>query len=117
VLDRAIDNSVCLGLYHGTAQVGFARAVTDRATFAYIDDVFVVPEHRGIGLGRWLVSSLMDGEEVRAVKSWWLLADDAVARRMFEAVGFAEPEPERLLRWMALPNRSRGDWENARDGN
>ena len=59
VMDKAIDNSLCFGVYRGEAQVGFARVVTDRATFGYICDVFVDAAHRGAGLGKWLVSCVL----------------------------------------------------------
>lgn len=55
VLERALAHSLAFGLYRGDAQVGFARVVSDRATFAYLCDVFVLPEARGLGLGKWLV--------------------------------------------------------------
>src|SRR3954471_17425807 len=58
-LDRAIDNSLCLGLYEGGSLAGFARVVTDRATFAYLCDVFVLPEAQGRGLGTWLIECVV----------------------------------------------------------
>jgi GNAT superfamily N-acetyltransferase len=115
VVDRAIDHSLCVGAYLHQAQVGFARAITDQATFAYVDDLFVISEHRGMGLGRWLVATLLAQDEVREVKSWWLLSDDQAARRLFSSFGFAAPEPERLARWMAIPGRSREFWGELRN--
>lgn len=112
VMDRAVDHSVCVGAYHDGQQVGFARAVTDQATFAYIDDVFVTDEHRQAGVATRLVMTLLEMEELRHVKSWWLLAEDPHARSLFTGLGFGRPEPERLRRWMALPNRSRGYWQS-----
>ncbi|HZI57025.1 MAG TPA: GNAT family N-acetyltransferase, partial [Verrucomicrobiae bacterium] len=55
---RSIENSICFGIYHGRQQVGFARIVSDQATFAYLADVFVLPEYRGRGLSRWLMNVL-----------------------------------------------------------
>src|SRR3712207_9423859 len=52
---RSIKNTLCFGVYRDAEQVGFARVITDRATFAYLADVFVLKAHRGRGIGRWLV--------------------------------------------------------------
>src|SRR5688572_17287132 len=54
LIEKSIQHSVCLGLFHGGRQVGFARAVTDRATFTYLCDVIIEPAHRGRGLGKWI---------------------------------------------------------------
>src|SRR3954451_20447427 len=54
-MERAIANSLPFGIYKGQDQVGFARVITDYATFAYVADVFVLPEHRGRGLSVWLM--------------------------------------------------------------
>jgi GNAT superfamily N-acetyltransferase len=54
-VDKSIENSLCFGLLQGDRQIGFARVVTDCATFAYLADVFVLAEHRGLGLGKWLI--------------------------------------------------------------
>jgi len=114
--DRAVDHSICYGLYHTPTgeQAGFCRVITDFVTFAYLDDLFVFPGYRRIGLGQYLVQSVLDDRELADVKSWWLLADTREARAIFRRVGFADPEPERMARWMALPNRSRGYWATLR---
>src|SRR3978361_1963214 len=54
-LQRAIENSICFGVYYGKKQAGFTRVVTDMATFAYICDVFILPEYRRLGLSKWLM--------------------------------------------------------------
>src|ERR1051326_9506260 len=54
-LRRAIENSLCFGVYKQNSQVGLARVVTDKATFAYICDVFILPDFRGLGLSTWLM--------------------------------------------------------------
>ncbi|MDP9479804.1 MAG: GNAT family N-acetyltransferase [Actinomycetota bacterium] len=108
VSNRAIDNSLCFGLYRGGEQVGFARVITDRATFAYVDDVFVVGPHRGKGLASRLVGAILSHPELRGVKSWWLLTGSGAARSLFERAGFRTPERERLERWMTLPGGGRG---------
>lgn len=110
VVDTAIDHSVCASAFHHGRQVGFGRAISDCATFAYVDDVFVVAAHHGLGVATLLMETLMDHGALRHVKSWWLLAEHPDARRVFTRLGFTDPEPDRLARWMALPGRSRGFW-------
>jgi GNAT superfamily N-acetyltransferase len=56
---KSMEHSTCFGLFHGETQVGFARAVTDRVTFCYLCDVIVAPEHRGRGLGKWIVECML----------------------------------------------------------
>jgi GNAT superfamily N-acetyltransferase len=116
LFDRAVDHSRCYGLYHTSTgeQAAFCRVVTDFATFAYLDDMFVFPGHRRIGLGRYLVQAVLDDRELADVKSWWLLAGSPEAQALFRQAGFAPPGPERVARWMALPGRSRGYWETLR---
>src|SRR5262245_62497999 len=59
IVDRSIDNALSFGIYDAGRQVGFARVVTDRATFAYLADVFVLPSHRGKGLSKWLMEVIL----------------------------------------------------------
>jgi GNAT superfamily N-acetyltransferase len=89
VLSRAIAGSLTFGLYRDGAQAGFARVVTDTATFAWLTDVYVLPDHRGRGLGHWLVQGLR-----RIV----LATTDA--HRVYADCGF-EPLPD-PQRWMAI---------------
>jgi GNAT superfamily N-acetyltransferase len=84
---KAIDNSLCLGLYHGESQVGFARVVTDRATFAYLCDVFVVEGHRSGGLGKWLVSCVLAHPELHGLRRFSLMTRDA--QDLYRRFGFA----------------------------
>jgi len=109
LFDRSMDNSVCFGLHDVEGRtVGFARVITDHSTFAYIEDLFVLAEHRRRGLGGWLVKAIVEDRDLHEVKSWWTLADDPPSRLTVERAGFRAPEPERLRRWMAIPGRSRG---------
>ena len=57
-LQRSIENSLCFGLYHQNKMCGFARVITDKATFAYICGVFVVADHRGNGLLKWMMHTI-----------------------------------------------------------
>ena len=93
---RSVRNSLCLGLYRRegerTAQVGFARAITDRATFAYLSDVFVLEGERGRGLGRFLVECLQSHPELQGLRQWLLVTRDA--QGLYERLGWrvaAEP--------------------------
>ena len=74
---RALRGSLCFGLFHGTEQVGFARVVTDRATFAYLCDVYVLEGHRGRGLGKWLMGAVMAHPELAGLRRFLLATRDA----------------------------------------
>ena len=103
----AIRGSLCFGAYEGEIQVGFARVVTDYATFAYLADVFVVETHRGNGLGKLLLEAVLRQPELQSC-SWALFTLDAHA--LYAQFGFERPaEPERLMRRKsvsALPLRN-----------
>jgi GNAT superfamily N-acetyltransferase len=97
VVRRAAAHSLTCGLYHetddGVAQVGYARAVTDRATYAYLADVYVLEAHRGGGLGTWLVGTLLSHDALRGLRRTALMTRDA--HRLYERLGFrpaARPE-------------------------
>ncbi|MEM6318782.1 MAG: GNAT family N-acetyltransferase [Bacteroidota bacterium] len=73
---RSIEGSMCFGMYHQNQQVGFARAMTDKATFAYMVDVFILPKHQGNGLGKWLVETILSHPELQNI-NWLLKTKDA----------------------------------------
>jgi GNAT superfamily N-acetyltransferase len=77
VVRRSIENSLCFGVYRGEEQAGFARVVTDRATFAYLADVFVLEEHRGQGIGKWLVEVILSYPDLQGLRRWMLATRDA----------------------------------------
>jgi GNAT superfamily N-acetyltransferase len=77
VVRRSIENSLCFGVYRGEEQAGFARVVTDRATFAYLADVFVLEEHRGRGIGKWLVEVILSHPDLQGLRRWMLATRDA----------------------------------------
>jgi N-acetylglutamate synthase-like GNAT family acetyltransferase len=89
VLERAIEQSLVFGLYCDGCQVGFARIVTDRATFAYLADVFVLSCQRGKGLGRWLVETILGHSELQGLRRWLLGTRDA--QGLYRRCGFSEP--------------------------
>jgi len=77
VVQRSLENSLCFGVYHATELVGFCRLVTDHATFGWLDDVFILPEYRGQGLGKWLVECVMSHPEVSGLHRVALATRDA----------------------------------------
>jgi GNAT superfamily N-acetyltransferase len=96
VMDKAIDNSLCFGLYRGDAQVGFARVVTDRATFGYLCDVFVEAAHRGAGLGKWLMSCVLSHPDLQGLRRLSLMTRDA--HELYTPHGFRPmADPTRYL--------------------
>ncbi len=92
----AIANSICFGLFVDQRQIGFARVVTDRATFAYLGDVFVIEEFRGRGLSKWLMATIISHPELQGLRRWLLATFDAHSLyEKFEFEGLRFPE-----RWM-----------------
>jgi GNAT superfamily N-acetyltransferase len=96
VVDRAIDGSIPFGAYSREGQVGFARAVTDGATFAWVADVFVLAAHRGQRVGTRLIEAVLAHPEVNGVRN--VLLGTADAHGVYTPLGFAPlPQPERYL--------------------
>ncbi len=89
VLQRAIRRSLPFGLYKDGRQIGFARVVTDSATFAYLADVFVLESERGQGLGRWLIESILAHPGLQGLRRWLLGTRDA--HGLYRKTGFTEP--------------------------
>jgi GNAT superfamily N-acetyltransferase len=97
-VERSIENSLAFGLYKGERQIGFARVITDYATFAWLADVFVLEEFRGAGLGKWLIETIVSYPELQAMRRWVLATKDA--HELYRQYGFHElKRPER---WMEL---------------
>ncbi len=76
-LERAVAGSLCFGVYDGRRQVGFARVITDSATFAYLADVFILPSHRGRGLGKQLMETIVAHPSLQGLRRWVLVTQDA----------------------------------------
>lgn len=74
---RSIQHSFCFAVFHAQQQIGFARLVTDRATFAYLCDVFILPDHRGKGLSKWLIEEIQAYPELQGLRRWMLGTRDA----------------------------------------
>lgn len=93
---RSLEHSLNFGLYCDQEQVGFARCVTDRATFAYLADVFVLEEFRGQGLGRQLLRAVMQHPELQGLRRWMLATHDA--HDLYRSFGFQDnSEPSTLM--------------------
>ena len=77
VIERAIRNSLCFGVYDSGRQVGFARVITDRATYAYLADVFVLAQHRRRGLSKRLMQAIVEHPDLQGLRRWSLITRDA----------------------------------------
>jgi GNAT superfamily N-acetyltransferase len=90
---RMLRHSLCFGAYRENCQVAFGRVITDYATFAYVADVFVLPEHRGRGLSKAIMSAMKNHPELQGLRRWMLITADA--HGLYEPFGFkpiAHPE-------------------------
>jgi GNAT superfamily N-acetyltransferase len=101
VVERSIDHSMPFGIYEGPVQVGFARVITDRATFAYLADVFVLESHRGHGLAQWLMKSILGHPDLQGLRRWILVTRDA--QGLYRRFGFREVED--AARYMEIVDR------------
>jgi GNAT superfamily N-acetyltransferase len=95
-VDRSIAGALCFGLYEDGRQVGFARVITDKATFAYLADVFVLESHRGRGLAAWLMETILAHPELQGLRRWMLVTRDA--HPLYRKVGFTDlANPARVM--------------------
>jgi N-acetylglutamate synthase-like GNAT family acetyltransferase len=96
---KAIENSICFGVYRGGEQVGFARVITDKATFAYLGDVFILPDQQKKGLSKRLMEAILADPELQNLRRWILATKDA--HGLYAQYGFTPLKfPER---WMERP--------------
>lgn len=96
VLEVAVANSLCFGLYRGGRQVAFARVVTDRATYGYVCDLFVFDDERGKGLGKCLMGAILRHPELQGFRRWGLATNDA--HGLYAQFGFQPlARPERMM--------------------
>jgi ribosomal protein S18 acetylase RimI-like enzyme len=86
IIIKSIENSFCFGVYDKDKQIGFARMITDYATYAYLCDVIIDEEYRGQGIGKALVGYIMERPELVDVRSMWLSTSDA--HKLYEKYGF-----------------------------
>lgn len=96
IVEKALANSLCFGLFQGTQQIGLARVVTDRATYAYLCDVYVLEEFRGKGLGVWLMECVTSHPDLQGLRRFSLATRDA--HGLYEKFGFAAlKKPQSLM--------------------
>jgi N-acetylglutamate synthase-like GNAT family acetyltransferase len=97
-LRMAIRNSLCFGAYYQQEQVGFARVITDKATFAYLADVFILPAYRRNGLSKWLVQTIKAHPDLQGLRRWSLATADA--HGLYAQFGFTPIT--KAERWMEI---------------
>lgn len=98
---KSVDHSMCFGVYQDTLQVGFARVITDFATIAYLGDVFILKQHRGLGLSKWLLERITEHENLQGLRRWILLTGDA--HELYRKYGWQKLEDP--AKWMERYNR------------
>lgn len=102
VVERSLQHSLCFGVYAPDGQVGFARVITDRATFAYLADVFILPAHRGKGLSKQLMEAIHEHPDLQQLRRWVLFTRDA--HGLYAQFGW-KPIPEEMIpKMMQLHN-------------
>lgn len=97
IVEKSIEESLCFGVYHHEKQVGFARVITDFATFAYLADVFILTEYQGNSLGKWLIKTIVEYPDLQEIRTFSLATKDA--HGLYEQFGFkplAEPKKRML---------------------
>jgi GNAT superfamily N-acetyltransferase len=114
-VSRALNNSLNFGLYKDSQQIGYARVVTDFATFAWLADVFVLEAHRGQGLAKWLIESILAHPELQRFRRWVLATKDA--HELYRRFDFHELKwPERWMeRHDPQMQESPDYWQDAKD--
>ena len=101
-VERAVRHSLCFGAYLGERQVGFARVISDRATYAYVSDVFVLPSERGRGVGGRLMAAIVAHPDLQGLRRWTLFTRDAHA--LYRRFGFGDARyPDRLMEVLTDP--------------
>lgn len=98
LVNTSVQNSLCFGVYHQNKQIGFARVITDQATFAYLSDVFILPDYRKMGLSKWLIQIICDHSYLKNVRRFVLATADA--HGLYKQFGFVEMKSQN--RWMEI---------------
>src|SRR5688572_21760962 len=104
VVEKSIANSLCFGVYHHNRQIGFARLITDKATFAYLADVFIISEYRGKGLSKWLIQVIHAHPELQGLRRWVLGTQDA--HGLYEQFGWTIFDEDIRKRFMQKHNKN-----------
>lgn len=105
VIKKSVDGSLCFGVFENDItdlsagrQIGFARMITDKATFAYLADVFIIEEYRGLGLSKWLMEVIMSHPDLQGLRRMMLATRDA--HKLYEKFGFTQLT--NTDRWMQI---------------
>jgi len=102
IVKRSIENSICFSVFYKEQQIGFARVITDKATFAYLADVFIIKEYRGKGLSKWLLQTIHAHPELQGLRRWLLGTKDA--HDLYTQFGWSSITEEQYRRFMQLHN-------------
>jgi N-acetylglutamate synthase-like GNAT family acetyltransferase len=102
VVETAIAHSLCFGIYREGAQVGFARVITDKATFGYLADVFILPQHRGQGLSKWMMECILAHPDLQGLRRFMLATRDA--HGLYAQFGFTPLDKPQNLMQRHRPN-------------
>ena len=95
IVQRSIENSLCFGVYEFNKQIGFARIISDYATFAYLADVFILEKYRGKGLATWLIECILKHPALQNLRRWILVTKDA--HELYHKVGFKNLEKPNMF--------------------
>ena len=98
IIRRSIEGALCFGVFENDKQVGFARMITDKATFAYLADVFIIDEYRGLGLSKWLMEVIMSYPDLQGLRRMMLATRDA--HELYKKFGFTQLN--NVDRWMHI---------------
>lgn len=101
-VEKSLENSLCFAVLDGDRQIGFARVISDRATIAYLADVFVLPEYRGRGLSKWLMECIISHSELQGLRRWILATLDA--HGLYEKFGFTPLKRSKMFMERHNPN-------------
>jgi GNAT superfamily N-acetyltransferase len=103
-VERSLRNSICFGVYHQQKQIGLSRVITDKATFAYLADVFILQEYRGKGLSKWMMEVIHAHPELQELRRWMLGTKDA--HGLYEQFGWTALDDEAKRRFMQKVNKN-----------
>ena len=106
-VDKSLEHSLCFALLDGDRQIGFARVISDRATIAYLGDVFILPEYRGRGLSKWLMECVVSHPDLQGLRRWLLATGDA--HSLYEKFGFTALKNPDIFMERHNPNVYAGD--------
>jgi len=106
----SIENSICFGVYKDDKQVGFARIISDNATFAYLCDVFILRDYRGQGLSKWLMQTILAHPDLQGLRRWVLATGDA--HGLYKQFGFTQINNPEI--WMSIYTPFKTDQEKAK---